>query len=264
MALKPYQLSEIPQNIVDIYQELEDFIIYDICKRIAKIGKITDTSKSQFQSAAEWGMAEITIKKKIKEITKLTDAEIDRLFKEAMLTSIEQDNILYEQAKLTPMHNSQSKELKEYLEAAVKQTKGELKNISRTLGFVNSRGGKKINEKLSQAYINTMNFVQMQVSSGVTDYNTAIRNAVKNLAKSGVRTIDYSTGWHNRIDVAVRRATLTGVNQMCLKQTEFMFEKIVPKGERYVEVTAHSGARNAGSGPANHANWQGKVYKWNR
>lgn len=255
MALKPYQLSEIPQNIVDIYQELEDFIIYDICRRIAKAGKITDTSKSQFQSAEEWGMAEITLKKKIKETLNLSNKAIDKIFKEAMLTSIEQDNVLYEQAKLTPMHYNQSEELKEYLKAAVKQTKGELKNISRTLGFVNTRGGKKINEKLSQAYINTMDFVQMQVSSGVCDYNTAIRNAVKKLAQSGVRTIDYSTGWYNRIDVAVRRATLTGVNQMAQKQTEFMHNEIVPENEQYVEVTAHAGAR------PEHAKWQGKVYK---
>lgn len=255
MSLKPYQLSEIPINLVNIYQDLEDWIIEDVSRRIAKVGKITDTAEWQLIRAQEFGMAQETLKKKIKDTTKLTNAEIDKLFKEAMLTSIEQDNVLYEQAKLTPMHYNQSEELKEYLKAAVKQTKGELKNISRTLGFVNTRGGKKINEKLSQAYINTMDFVQMQVSSGVCDYNTAIRNAVKNLAKSGIRTIDYSTGWHNRVDVAVRRATLTGVNQMAIQQTTFMHNRIVPENEQYVEVTAHAGAR------PEHAKWQGKVYK---
>ncbi len=255
MALKPYQLSKIPDNLVNIYQDLEDWIIDDVCRRIAKAGAITDTAKWQLERAKEFGMAQETLKKKIKETLKLSNKAIDKIFKEAMLTSIEQDNVLYEQAKLTPMHYNQSEELKEYLKTAVKQTKGELKNISRTLGFINSRGGRKVNEKLSQAYINTMDFVQMQVSSGVIDYNTAIRNAVKKLANSGVRTIDYSTGWHNRVDVAVRRATLTGVNQMAQKQTEFMHDEIVDKDDQYVEVTAHAGAR------PEHAKWQGKVYK---
>lgn len=255
MALQPYQLSEIPQNIVNIYQELEDWIIEDISRRIAKAGTFTDTAKWQIERAREFGMAEETLKKKIKETLKLSDKAINKLFKEAMLTSIEQDNVLYEQAKLTPMHYNQSEELKEYLKAAVKQTKGEFKNISKTLGFVTTGLSNIKNQTLTKTYINVMDFVQMQVSSGVADYNTAIRNAVKKLCQSGVRVISYETGWHNRVDVAVRRATLTGVNQMAMQQTKFMHDEIVDKDNQYVEVTAHSGAR------PDHAKWQGKVYK---
>ncbi|MCQ4735464.1 MAG: phage minor capsid protein [Anaerotruncus colihominis] len=31
-----------------------------------------------------------------------------------------------------------------------------------------------------------------------------------------------------------------------------------------MEVSAHGGARNKGTGPANHESWQGKVYRWKR
>lgn len=256
MALKPYQLSEIPNNIVSIYQDLEDWIIEDISRRIAKAGTITDTAKWQLERSKEFGMAEATLKEKIKETLKLSNKAIDKIFQEAMLSSIKQDNVIYEQAKLTPIHLQDNKQLQDYLSAAIKQTKGELKNISGTLGFcVRGINGKVLNKKLTKVYIDTMDFVQMQVSSGVCDYITAVREAVKKIANSGIRTINYETGWHNRVDVAVRRATLTGVNQMAQKQTELMHDEIVPKNEQYVEVTAHAGAR------PEHAKWQGKVYK---
>lgn len=256
MALKPYQLSKIPDNIVNIYQELEDFIIEDISRRIAKAGTITDTAKWQAMRAQEIGLSMDNIKAKVKETLKLSDKEVDRLFKEAALTSIDQDNILYEQAKLTPMHYTDSEELQNYLIAAVKQTKGELRNISGSLGFcVKGVNGKVKNKRLTAIYQDTLDFVQMQVSSGVADYNTAVRGAIKKLSQSGIRVINYETGWHNRVDVAVRRATLTGVNQMAQKQTEFMHDEIVDKDDQYVEVTAHAGAR------PEHAKWQGQVFK---
>ena len=261
MALTPEYLAEVPKSLIDTYQKLEDFIIEDIARRIAKAGTITDTAKWQAERANEFGIAMETIKKEIAKINKISYAEVDKLFKEAAITSIENDNVIYEQAKLTPMHYSQHKELEEYLLAAVKQTKGELRNISQSLGFiVNTPTGSKA-KKLTALYQDILDLVQMQVSSGVLDYNTAVRNAVKDLARSGIRKIDYESGWHNRVDVAVKRAPLTVVNQMSRQLTDIYHDKMIDKDEQYVEVTAHSGARNTGSGPANHAEWQGKVYK---
>lgn len=255
MALTPEYLAEVPKSLIDTYQKLEDFIIEDIARRIAKAGTITDTAKWQAERANEFGIAMETIKKEIARINKVSYEEVDKLFKEAAITSIENDSALYEQAKLTPMHYSKVPGLNDYLISAVKQTKGELRNISQSLGFIISTPTGAKAKKLTALYQDTLDLVQMQVSSGVIDYNTAVRNAVKDLARSGIRRIDYESGWHNRVDVAVKRATLTGVNQMSRHLTDIYHDKMVDKNDQYVEVTAHSGAR------PDHAEWQGKVYK---
>ena len=255
MALTPEYLAEVPKSLIDTYQKLEDFIIEDIARRIAKAGTITDTAKWQAERANEFGIAIETIKKEIAKINKMSYAEVDKLFKDAAITSIENDNVLYEQAKLTPMHYSEIPGLNDYLISAVKQTKGELRNISQSLGFIISTPTGAKAKKLTAVYQDVLDLVQMQVSSGVIDYNTAVRNAVKDLARSGIRRIDYESGWHNRVDVAVKRATLTGVNQMSRHLTDIYHDKMVDKNDQYVEVTAHSGAR------PDHAEWQGKVYK---
>ena len=61
-------------------------------------------------------------------------------------------------------------------------------------------------------FISACDLAYMQVSSGAFDYNTAIRHAVDSAAKGGLR-VRYPTGWSDHLDVAVRRAVLTSVNQ---------------------------------------------------
>ena len=91
-----------------------------------------------------------------------------------------------------------------------------------------------------------------------------IRRVVGEMTRSGLRTdhafstnstdytgIDYPSGWHNRIDVAARRAILTGVSQLTDQITRKNAEIL---GVDRFEVSWHVGAR------PEHAEWQGKVY----
>lgn len=79
---------------------------------------------------------------------------------------------------------------------------------------------------------------------------------MKDLSKNGLASIEYPSGHTDYLDVAVRCAVLTGVNQTSLKAQEALAEEM---GCDLVDVTAHSGART-GVGIANHAGWQGKRY----
>ena len=57
----------------------------------------------------------------------------------------------------------------------------------------------------------------MQITTGAFDYNSSIRMAVKDLAKRGVAVVEYPSGHVDYMEVAVRRATVTGVNQTAAK-----------------------------------------------
>ncbi|MCC0752618.1 phage minor capsid protein [Clostridioides sp. ZZV13-5731] len=255
--LTPSELQEIPKYFISLFQSLEDFIIADIARRIAKAGNITDMAEWQLMRAEETGMADKVIKKKISEILGISFDAVEMLFEESAAKSIESDSVLYEHAKLTPIHLSESEELRRYVDSAKEQTKGTLKNMTGTLGFCTIRKGKVTSKKLTEIYIESLDLAQFQVSTGVLDYKTAIKGAVKRLADSGLRFIDYETGWANRIDVATRRAVLTGVNQM----SQNINNKIISDLDTdIVEVTAHSGARCEGAGIKNHKKWQGKWY----
>ena len=91
----------------------------------------------------------------------------------------------------------------------------------------------------------------MQVQSGAFSSEQAIQTAVKDLSRQGVSSITYPSGHTDSLDVAVRRAIITGVNQTAAKLSEKLADEL---GCDLVEVTAHHGARPT------HAEWQGQVY----
>lgn len=252
MALTPNQLDKIPDNIVKIYQELEDFIMTDFIRRIKKTGEITDTAKYQVIKANEIGIALDSIKSEIKRVTDLSEKQIQELFESSGIASIEQENKIYKQANAGALNINNFK-LKKILDAAIKQTNEELFNFTQSLGFAEKIDGKVVYKPIAKYYHDALDFAYFQIMSGATDYNKAIKNAIIKLSNSGIRYVNYESGWANRIDVAVRRATVTGANQMAQKMTIAGMEEL---GCKHVETTAHSGARPS------HAQWQGKIFSW--
>lgn len=91
----------------------------------------------------------------------------------------------------------------------------------------------------------------LDIASGAFDYNTVLKRIVNEMTNSGLRTVDYATGWANRVDVAARRAVMTGMSQLTAKVNE---DNAKALDTEYFEVSWHSGAR------PEHQVWQGKVY----
>ncbi|CUN37277.1 phage minor capsid protein [Clostridium disporicum] len=249
MALTPKQLQNIPENIVQLYRDLEEFIIDDIARRIAKTGQLTETAKWQLERAKDLSMDDI--EKEIQRVLGLANKDIENTFKQSALTSIQAENKIYEEAVKKQIKIKGNSNLEKLLEAAIKQTKGELKNISQSLGFAQIINGKIVYKDIAKFYQDSVDLALAQVNSGVLDSNSAIRQAIKKLADSGLRTVDYENGWSNRVDVAVRRAVVTGSNQMCHKMTELTMKELECE---FVETTAHAGAR------PDHQEWQGQVF----
>ena len=257
MALTPKQLQNIPENIVQLYRDLEEFIIDDIARRISKAGEVTSTAKWQLERAKDLSMD--NIEKEIERVLGLANEELENTFKQSALTSVQAESKIYKEAINKEIKIKGNTLLEKVLEAAIKQTKGELKNISQSLGFAQIINGKIVYKDIAKFYQESVDLALMQVNSGVLNSNEAIKQAVKKLADSGLRTIDYENGWSNRVDVAVRRAVVTGSNQMCHKMTELTMKELECE---FVETTAHAGARTGKglSGPADHASWQGQVF----
>lgn len=143
------------------------------------------------------------------------------------------------------------------IDAIRRQTLGEFRNLTQSLGFLVDNGQRMLPP--AQAYQWALNSSTLQIQSGAISYNQAIANAVKQLAESGIKVVDYESGHTDQIDVAARRAVMTGVAQICDKYSDQSAEYL---DTRYFEITAHSGARDkTGLSPwSSHKGWQGKIY----
>ena len=241
--LTPNQLDKIPKEAVKIWQQLDEFITQDIARRIAKAGKATSTAEYQAIVAEFLGKGQLELKQEIAKILKISDQEVNRIFSQAINTSYKSE--LEEFAKAGVALNNQAY-IDNLIMIGAERTNETFYNMTKTLGFGNSK-------TLTEAYINQMDLAYLKVSSGATDYNSAMNQAVKSLVSKGLRYVDYASGRSYHIDVAARRNIITSINQ----SSNLMSEKNVKdNGVEYVEISAHIGARPS------HGEWQGKVMKY--
>lgn len=250
--LTPEQLQNLPQELTDLYDQLSEFILRDIARRIAKGAQITDTAEYQLYRARSLGLSTDEIAAKIAEINGSSAAEINRLIREAAAQSDEFDRKMLGVDKGAAVPLEENAQLQKLISAQIAETAGKCENLTNTMGFADHDFlGRVYYLSMTDMYRREMDSAHMKVVTGVTDYMTAIRQACNKLAASGVRTIDYESGRSDRIEVAARRAILTSVAHVTHRISEQNGEELGADGW---EMSAHSGSRPS------HAVYQGRQY----
>ena len=243
--LSPQYLEQLPEPLIALWQQVEDDILRDIARRIQKMGTITETAAYQAWRLEQTKLLNTDIVKLISKYSGKSETAIRKMLVEAGTQTLQTEDAIHAAAGVTLPEPNKSQNLQNLLNAGYRQTTGTWKNLTATTANTVSR---QFEDALDRAWL--------QVSSGAFDYQTAIRRAIHDLAEH-MDGVTYPSGHRDSLEVAVRRATLTGVNQTCGK---LQLGRAQEAGCEFVEVTAHVGARDTGSGPANHASWQGKVY----
>ena len=142
--LTPSQLEALPYSLIKKYRKLEDYILEDISRRIAKAGTITDTAEWQIIRLKELGEANDAIKLKIAEITKLSEKEVNQLFFDSAQMSTDFYKSVYEKAgtEFTPF--LENKSMVQHISSLIKQTNSELYNFTQSMGFATVVNGKTV------------------------------------------------------------------------------------------------------------------------
>jgi len=244
--LTPDYLEHCADEAIKINAELENFIIKDIARRIVKAGTMTETARHQIKAIQESGYLYDDVISEIANITKISKKVVKKIFEDAAVESMTFDDEIYELAGVKPTFFRESPAMMQILKAGIQKANNDITNLIMTTAGTSQS---KFQEITNMAY--------RQFTSGAFDYNTAIFNAVEQLSKESVNVM-YPSGKLDKIDVAVRRAVLTGVNQTAHKLQD---ERAKELNCDLVEVTAHTGARVTKKlDHTNHAWWQGKVY----
>ena len=250
--LKPNEIEKVSMALDEPMRNLENQIMADIARRIKINGEITRSADWQINRLHELGMSKRDIKKYIADNLNFDKAEINHLYKDVIRKGYSHDENLYKYKGKPQIPFEKNEELQQLLTAVSVQTVRELKNISKSLGFaVKQPDGKLAFKEIGDYYQKTLDNAIMGIATGAFDYNTVIKKTIAEMTNSGLRTVDYATGWSNRVDVAARRAIVTGLSQLTAKVNEQNAKEL---GTEYFEVTWHSGARPS------HQVWQGKVY----
>jgi len=237
--LTPKQLSDLPEPLLRLYSEVENDIIADMARRLSRMDFIP-SARWQFKKLEELGYSREYILQRLARALGIAKRELEKLMENAADMALESDYEIYRRAGLEPPPLSASPVMQAVLEAGLENTFGLFENLTRTTANTATR---QFEHALDRAWL--------QITSGAFSHTEAVKMAIKGLASKGVAAITYPTGHTDYLDVAVRRATVTGVNQTALKLQEALADEM---GCDLVETSAHEGARPS------HAVWQGKIF----
>ena len=236
--LSPEYYDQCADVILEQYAALEDAIISSMIQKLLKHGFMTSSAKHQAEMLQEAGLLYTDIFQLIANQTDATANHVKTLFEDSGVEVVEFDNKTHKKAGLSPVDIRQSDSMRQTIEAGCRKTYGQMWNLTKTLAITTQK-----------EYINACNNAYMKISSVDFSYNDAITNAVKNAAVGGL-DVKYPSGNVAKLEVAIRRAVLTGVRQTC---TEISRENAVECGCYLMEITAHSGSR------PEHEKWQGQL-----
>ena len=238
--LTPEYLEDLPEEILQLFYEAEQEIIADMARRVSTYDYWIPAAEYQRQKLRVAGVLQEDILKSLSGITGRSEAELKRLMQEAGTKSLQSDTAVYEAAGMTVPKIADSAPLREILNAGYKATAQTMRNICKTTA-----------RTATMQFENALDLAWMKVHSGAFDTDSAVRAAIKELSERGIQSIRYPSGRTDSIEVAVRRAVVTGVNQTAGQLQEELADEL---GCDLVEVSAHAGAR------PEHAKWQGKIY----
>lgn len=249
----PTEIEALPSAMEQLYRSLQLNIMSDLTERLKANGEeITSAVDWQINRLYELGVSKDEIDSLIQSTLDVSDDEIDRIYDEVVKSGYARNEELYTSKGKEYIPYAENKQLQQLVKAVKNQTKSEYRNITGSLGFAVKNADNTLSfTSLADFYQRTLDNGLMQIASGAFDYNTVLKRVVKTMTDSGLRSVEYSSGWSNRVDVAVRRALMTGFNQVVAKVNEDNAEQL---GTEYFEVSYHRGSRPT------HQVWQGRVY----
>lgn len=250
----PELLDALPEELAKLYRGLEDTLLMEICSRLKAADELNEVTVQDIKALRAHGIDLEEIERAIRKTTGISEQKIKKI-----LDDVVKRNQQYYTSVIDLAHITQPETLVSIEDtwAIYQQTKRDLRNITQSMGFLVDAGRTMLPP--AKAYQWALDSAALQVQSGAINYNQAIKTAVKELADSGLKVVDYESGHRDHVDVAVRRAVMTGVSQICAKYTEQSSEYL---DTPYFEVSAHVGARDKpGPSPwSSHKDWQGRVY----
>ena len=233
-------LRDGPDALVELYRQAEDDILIDMARRIKEYDFFIPAARFQKAKLEAMGLVWQEILRRLSALTGRTQEELTALWKQAAALVAQENLAVYRAGGVYDAGKLDRKALNDVLRGGLRQTAGMFRNLTQTT----ARAG-------SQQFADALDRAWLQISSGAFDRQSAVRMAVHELAEKGVCAARYRSGHADYLEVAVRRAVVTGLNQSTLRMQEALADQM---GCDLVEVSAHSGARPS------HAEWQGRIY----
>ena len=243
------KLEEQANLLFDNVAGWENSTLQRIGKRIGKYGKMSLADVKAINNIAVVKSDMDAIIKELAKVTGYNISQIEQMYGELLEEQHLANQPLYDYRGKTFVPFAENRELQAIARAYAKTTGETMINLAKTKALcILDHNGKQIG--LQKYYTDILDKAVMQVTSGATDFHTAMRDSIVELGGSGIR-VDYGGGVSRRLDTVVRQNLLWGAKQASVEYNEMIGEELGCDG---IEVDFHANPRPS------HAFMQGKQY----
>lgn len=243
------RLEEQSNLLMNNVSGWEQNVLTRIGKRIGRYGKMSLADVKSINNIAVVKQDMDAITKELAKVTGYNISQIEQMYGELLEEQHLANQPLYDYRGKTFAPFEENRELQAIARAYAKTTGETMINLATTKALcVLGANGKPIG--MQKYYTDVLDKAVMQVTTGATDFHTAMRDSIIELGGSGVR-VDYGGGVTRRLDTVVRQNLLWGAKQASVQYNEMIGEELGCDG---VEVDAHSNPRES------HRFMQGQQY----
>ena len=216
----------------------ESSTLQRIGKRIGKYGKMSLADIKAINNIAVVKFDMDAITKELAKVTGYNISQIEQMYGELLEEQHLANQPLYDYRDKKFVPFAENKELQAIARAYAKTTGETMINLAKTKALcIMGANGKPIG--MQKYYTDVLDKAVMQVTTGATDFHTAMRDSIKELGGSGIR-VDYGGGVTRRLDTVVRQNLLWGAKQASVEYNEMIGEELGCDG---YEVDWHSNPR---------------------
>ena len=234
-------IDNLIQIIVDRQEEINIYVLTKIVEKLRLIGALSLQDINRMKILISMGADIRLMNEYIARETELQVQSIKNLIRTVAVDNYLDAKPLYDYRYKSFIPFERNMELQQVTNAVADQTANTYENLSnsRATGFLVKdlkHPGKLVFKPLDHAYRDAVDKAIQAVQSGVVNKETAIRDVVKQLTKSGLRRMYWDSGYTQRLDTAVRRNIQDGVKQINQRIQDAIGKQIGADGK---ELSAH-------------------------
>ena len=251
-------LDRVLERFYNRYNKYNSKVLKFLGEKIKQFENLTPNEAHKLSQTLKYNTEIDQLMNELSKISGKSIKELDELLDEVAKENVGFAEVYYEYRNKDFIPYEENDRLKRYVKTVKKETKGTFTNLSKAknVGFtLKDEQGNITFQSLRNTYRKVIDEAVFNVTTGVEDYQSAMRNTIKQLADSGVKIheekVGYKSGYNRRIDSTVRQNILTGMRSINIGIQEMIGEELGADG---VEISAHSPCAE------DHLPYQGQQY----
>ena len=227
------------EQLVSKVDEANVYFLTKIGELIKRIRDLKPTQAQQLIQILKYGGNYEDILNKLSKLTKIPKKQLENIFAEYAKKDLNFARNFYEYRNIPFKFYNQNIRLKRQVKALSNITRGALDNFtrSRAIGYTlkDARGVPKF-YGLRQTYEKVLDEALLNVGQGKETFDQSMTRILKELGSSGLKTLDYESGRHIRLDSMVRMHLKSGLRELHNEDQRLFGEEFGADG---VEISVH-------------------------